>query len=369
MAALKEAEGGEPARFYNLRCTSGTSGAPPVFFAGHINTMPFGWSLGSEEAMERVCVVMGGRMRRIGVLLRMMRDSEHDPRLKNASILFAQENDLRDRPMLQTIAAFDPHVVWGITGPVIRALTALRDEHLLLRSLRLVSTTGESMTQSVLDTLRELAPNASLEYFYASAELCAMSAPRTCPHLSLNQYHPLQGITFSIANADENGVGSVLVSGPLSKRIHLTDYDTGDSGILHEKPCACGASVTLELAGRANFDLVRAGGAIISLEMCDRVCRELSEWISQYRFLIHEEKRKNNLVWWLEMNIVTTKQLIGMPEGEEFIARKIEERLQIAPSRTLADLIRERFFQKSVAHFSPSIPERDKSIRLKKVYG
>jgi phenylacetate-coenzyme A ligase PaaK-like adenylate-forming protein len=276
---------------------------------------------------ERIVVVYGSRCTR---LLQMLALRKADATARGIAL---DANDLC--PELEGLLGdIAPTRVVGAPSFMLRvaecAGASVREG---IASLRCA---GERLSGAQHTLLRGAYPNASIDVTYTSIETGTISKP-LCGHLLLSHYHLREGVSVRIANADEDGVGDILVDVSGDRIVPIRQYRIGDIGRLRDEPCACGESETLEVLGRKGIDYIKLAGAILRAEEFDRVAQKLALF-DDYRAEVSDSVEGGKYKGTICLKIYNPHT------QSQDIARQFAEELFITPTKTLAGLIGEGVF-------------------------
>ena len=282
------------AKSYLIRTTSGTSGNEPLFIVRKRKQANVGFFSG----LRRVIGFFGVYNARLSHL------SSSLMRKVNSKALFLDYKDLDDN-LESLIKQFKPDGFCGFPSYIIKSLEYINDPA-ILHQIQSVRLTGEALSKQKIGILKEKMPFASIQLFYAAAEVGFISS--YCSKLPVSQYHPKAGTEVYLNNIDDDGIGELIINTSLSDTAVIKDYEIGDVGRLIEKPCACGNPVTFEVFGRKNFDFIKLCGAILNQREFDRVMDELKEYVIDYRGFAKEVViNKTNLMGEITLEIIPNK--------------------------------------------------------------
>ena len=174
-------------------------------------------------------------------------------------------------------------------------------------------------------------------------------------------YHPL--LPVSIVELDEADVGEIAI-----RTQELGWYLTGDAGRLVSEPCVCGASQTLFVEGRINYDIVHCVGATVRTDLLEKAFSPLRNFVEEYSVEVREASHEERTVGAIAIAIVPTALLRSRADAEAFIAGEVAKTLQVTKTRTLDDLVRDGIFLPPAVSLVEALSRGNgKKVRLRKV--
>ncbi len=170
----------------------------------------------------------------------------------------------------------------------------------LKKSLKCLMLVGELVTPGKKKLLKTLYPNLKISLQYSSNEGPAMAFQ--CRYLAERNdqihYHTrLNDYYFEIINPEtgqsvESGEkGELVITNFWNSATPLIRYKTGDLVSFAQNDCPCGApGPLLRHWGRANYDVVKAGGFVLKTEMLEKPLLNLKEYVEDaFEAHIYEE--------------------------------------------------------------------------------
>lgn len=310
---------------FSVRVTSGTTGsAPIVALADHQISLatfaPMFW----ECSRTLICVGTRG--------LRFYYTALASERPEGIRILTLDREDLTEH-LGGLIADFAPEKIIGF--PTFLIEVGARMNTVDAAAVISVVCAGERITPQYESRLRELFPNARLSWFYGAIEIKAPSK-ESCVHLKPNQYHPNTGVTLTIANKDEQGFGDVLVSTQIGDT-PVVEYQIGDVARFVPELCLCGELLTIELAARRGFDYLKLGGALLVQDEFDRVMRQYTHAIQDYR--VEGSMVPHGETFAGKLRIIAFAHTVPTEDLQKSLTDGISAQLFLTEDRTLADLV------------------------------
>ena len=345
----------DPSSFL-VRVTSGTSGTQPLVII-------------TEYSSEAPASAVAGGMKRI-----ISCSGSMGVRLANALIVrktaegaVVQVLPLDPRDLLSglddLLKDFRPQVIYGLCSYVMKMSTFVRPS--VAHCIRRLTFVGEILLPEVERHLADRFPDAEQDEQYMASETGGYIANRLCGHLPRNHYHPALGVTIRILDADEEGVGDILISKRIFRTVRLEDYRVGDIGRFVPGVCPCGEPVTFELLGRKGIDYVKLVGALLRRQEFDRVLAAFPGLIRDYRVEARQSTKRGVM-----QGLVTLR--IHYPGGTfsadlvREIREKIERNLFVTPSKTFADLVSQGVFKPLIVEFSDGpFTQGHKDVKLK----
>ncbi len=289
---------------------------------------------------------------------------------KSRRVLCVDEEDAKHPRLSNILKQFAPEYLMGTSTRVEKTLLSLEKNDAIdsIDAVRYFRLSSEATINRQLELIERLYPKREVVSDYGSAE--AENVAFTCPLLNsrypqeaFKVFHPFKEICLvEIIEKDDLGYGEIAVSTEVSG---ITNYKTGDVGKLIEEVCACGATQTLFVAGRKNFDIVYCAGATFLTEAIDGVFKNLSEEIADYQVEVRERVSAGNLQGEVLFRIVPQNH-INQPE-KRLLIKKIADTLQVTKSRTLGQLVEAKIFSTPQVEYVKNIPDSGKKIRLRKV--
>ena len=340
---------------HGIRATSGTTGQEPLITVA---------TYGEAHARRfsdgtRIVLCLGSlNVRLVNMLHTRHRISDAPSRALalDARDLTAGLEDLMDD--------FAPDFIFGFSSFIARLSEFIRSR--ARRAIRIFHFSGERPMPLFLDRMRDAFPNAVARTLYSAGEFGPIG--HGCPFLPINHCHPFDGVEIEVVDADETGAGDIVVSrGASESGTAIEQYRIGDVGRLYDSACRCGASVTLENLGRKGHDYIKLAGALLRREEFDRVLSSMAPEVHDYRAEAEEVLVDSAIRGKITIRIFCRD---GAPDEAAIkrMAEDISGRLFLTPTRTLADLEREKLFAPLalVASASP-FPAGHKNVKLSRI--
>ena len=283
---------------------------------------------------------------------------------------FILDNKYLDHPDLASlIADFKPTSIRATCSHISMLIDKLRaiGKESVLKTVRVLSVCGEMVGKRFRKKFTHIMPDVHYisNYSLAEAEIFNYYDPNLeerYPDFPLRTFCCPSTKThcIDILNPDENGFGEIVLTTPDYK-----NYKTGDRGKLvkPEKGDPCEQILLFE--GRQNYDIVLVVGARLVLEEVERVFGLLKKHIKDFRIEVREVERNGVIMGHLTLQVVPMKDAHTL--DSEHVRQTVEENLQLTPTRTLKDLIRDNIFTSSDVTCVESIPANHKTIRLVKI--
>lgn len=339
----------DDAQFYSILVTSGTTGRGPIAAFSNISE-----SIRSRSKlfweMDPVVICTGTIGMRFFYSIQVM----HAPEARR---VIALDNTDLEKDIAPLFSDMPPRRVIGFPSFIVRFGAKLTPQ--TAAAVRSVACVGESLSPELHRALTRTFPNARISSFYATVEVKALSK-ETCGNMPLNHYHPLDGVRFEIFEPDSEGIGDVLIS-KQAFGTYIERYRIGDIGRLHEKPCACGETTTIELLGRRGHDYLKLAGALLIRNEFDRVMH-MFPYISDYRA---EASLTDAMKGKLLLRVLAPS---GASEAlrKEFAARFSEE-LFLTPTETLERLVARGLFEPLTVEWVDAFEDGHKPVKLRRV--
>lgn len=289
---------------------------------------------------------------------------------KSRRVLCIDEEDAKHPQLSNILRQFAPEYLMGTSTRVEKTLLSLEKDGAIdsINSVKYFRLSSEATIKRQLELIERLCPRRKVVSDYGSAE--AENVAFTCPLLNgrypqeaFKVFHPFKEIcSIEIIEKDDLGYGEITVSTKVSG---ITNYKTGDVGKLIEETCACGATKTLFVAGRKDFDIVYCAGATFLTETIDGVLKKLVGEVADYQVEVRERVSAGALQGEVLFRIVP-QNYKNQPE-KKLLIKKIADTLQVTKSRTLGELIEAKIFSAPRIEYVKNIPGGGKKIRLRKV--
>lgn len=347
----------EPDKTYRFRLTSGTTGASPILMVHEIHPA----AIPEFSETQRRLVVGGSRMINLSQALFIRRSG-----VENQSIMFfgmAPDTPDTSSGSMGNLASFSPTVVNAFPAALLYfgAKFSQRATH----GVEKIITIGEAITPVVETRLRAMFPNARILANYGNAEI-GLATYNTCAYCPVGVYHPLPDVICEIDKPDESGMGEILVTREVYHGRKVERYHTGDLGILTHTQCACGQQVSLQVLGRNNYDVIRAGGMLFRIEEFDRVMALVPKLAEKYVAEVYERPVKNGSGVSIAITSFREKGELSSAECEQLRAF-IAEHLYVSLRGTLATAMKLDGSITITVSSSAKLPEKNgKNIRLKR---
>ena len=362
---LEQYQPGQPSvKDLFIRVTSGTSGTQPtVLVVSFAEVKKNILAKGRRLFAEPLLVVLPRNLSSVQWVQLFF-----DPAAESSRILFLSRRELEHPLLAKIIDEFQPRHVFSTVSLFDFLLDTLATRNGLsgLAAVERLFITGETLSHTVKQKFEALVPEAAIEMSYGISEVgggvgayCATLYKRH-PDSFGRAYHPL--LPLSIVEPDENGVGEIA----LTTR-ELGPYLTGDAGRLVAEPCACGATETLFVEGRINYDIVHCVGATFHAALVEKIFASLREYVEDYYLEIREVQGEGKTLGFVACTVVPTAKLRAMKNGVEYVCEFLEKNLQITKTQSLGDLVRVDIFMKPFITYAEILPKSVKYIRMRKV--
>ncbi len=339
-------------RYWYIRTTSGTTGSGPMLVVSPVPDSA-GWLSGGSRRM----LCYGALSIRLRTVMAVRYDDSKDTMM--ARVLPIDGRDLKHY-LAALLADFGPQAFWGHPSYIARVAAFMDDG--LRAKITQIRFGGELFTRVLREFFTSRFANAWVQGHYMSNE-CGVIVKPSCNATPPNWYHPKDDVTVEIVDTDESGAGELIMSKPLTDRISVKRYRTGDIARMHG-PCACGEQITFELTGRKGHDYIKLSGALLRREEFDRVACMRPDLLDDYRVIattvIDDEGLKGKLI--LEVYCADANRSAARAQA---IEAHFLKNLFLTPSQTLGEIITKRLFVPlEVSFTSEPFPLKYKTVKL-----
>lgn len=348
-----------------IRMTSGTTGGAPTMILSRITYKRTLHNYYNENFSKPF--LMFNPQNHFS-LLREQLFFNHGP--KSDRILFLGKRDIENPSVYSLVADFHPRIIRAHVSLFNFFVDKLfiRKEFNLLTDVQKVYLAGEMLSESLFDKFKKVLPKSDIKSEYSSIEahligLSCKFLPDKHKRDKFLVYHPIKTGFVKIIQPDESGIGEISI-----KTRELAYYLTGDAGKIIKERCKCGASETIFLYGRINYDIVHCVGATFHASEIERVFSLLGDLVKDYYLEIKEVFGEGKTLGSLTISVVPTKKLQAMKEGGAFVREFIKNNLQLTKTRCLGELVGAGIFMPPNVLLVPSLPASGKKIRMRKVY-
>jgi|GEM_PF-3385427 phenylacetate-coenzyme A ligase PaaK-like adenylate-forming protein len=343
--------GSERAWMYAMAFGSGTTGNPPMITLRHLNLPAREYQLGVASGMRGIPLFT--RDAQVRMISPMLGEDYND----ETEALILSTSDM-DEHLEELLHDYRPERIGGFPTFLESVMSHAPQS---VRDIKNMDTGGEMTSEGAHAFLRRSSPHAEITQTYSSAQTGPLGL--SCAHLKINQYHPVPGVSIEIESPDENGVGNILVSKPITKFLSLERFPMGDSARSLPR-CACGRSDAFEIAGRTDFDFIRIAGAVLHRKEFDRVIAALSSHIADYQVIAEEAREKDRMQGLVTLRIVPTPLCKKSDASGGWLGEELARLTFVTPSQTLADLIRKKLFRPLQIEFVDEIEHKFKKVHL-----
>lgn len=347
-----------------IKTTSGTSGAGISVFLSNLNDLAVEYA--HLPLLESPYVSIG--MAPSNACLETNRLFHMSP---VREIISLGPAEIRLPNIGELMREIHPRSLYGSPVSLLRSFLATLDAQGALESLADVHTlgvSGEALPVREQKEIRKYLPNLQRlidEYGHAETNNSGLGCDALYaryPEADFTVVHPIPSYEMWIKDPDPDGVGEIVVSTP-----DLPNYLTGDAGKIVEEPCACGATKTLHLFGRLNFDRFFCAGAVFHVAELDQIMKPFLENFIAYRLEVTEHDDGVSKHGKAHLRLVPSPKMQNIKNPEFFFGNLVTRDLRVAPQKTLGDLIRFGSFDPlTVTLESERFPET-KSVRLRKI--
>ncbi|MEX0917816.1 MAG: hypothetical protein WDZ93_01535 [Candidatus Paceibacterota bacterium] len=312
---------------YRFMHTSGTTGIPlPVVCTGRRDCNPAFLGRGTRTLM-----LFGSKPLRLDFARTFA-----DPDTPKSDIMFcslttsAQENERIWREWRPDAIASPPSVLLRFTRAWPENARA---------QVTSVILAGEFVSKVVSDIIHERFQHARIENYYPATETGLIGTQ--CSLCAWNEFHPVDGVTFSIHEPDADGRGDLLLSKENPGGIAFTDYRVGD---VASESNHNGHRVIV-LYGRRGFDYIKLAEALLVREEFDRVAMELERYIDDYRAELTTRIEDGVPKHHLTLQVIATPDATRTGQAlADHLAAEVSSRLFVTPHSTLKDAVENEIF-------------------------
>ncbi len=354
--------GDRSSKNFFIRLTSGTTGGQPTMVASQFLGCKSRYEFFFFKSLKRVLTIsyknnhdlrvvqtyLNHRSQATRTFCLSKRDMEHP-------LIFSVIDDFKPQLILSPpslLNVFTDKLYGKVTGNFPKKIEKI---HLA----------GEMLSRTYLNKFVYSFPKSEVKLFYSMSETSIIGTP--CRYLTKKYkddkfriYHPVKAV--SIVEPDQTGAGEISVYTP-----ELSHYLTGDAGKIIKEKCKCGASETLFLYGRINYDIVHCVGATFHASEVERVFSLLGGLVKDYYLEIKEIFGEGKTFGSVTISIVPTQKLQIMKNCEDFVAEFVKKHLRLTKTRCLGDLVDAGIFLEPKISLVTSLPESGKKVRMRKV--
>ncbi len=312
---------------YRLMHTSGTTGLPlPVLYTERPDWNPMFLGRGTRTLM-----LFGSKPLRLD-FARSFADSD----TSRSDIMFLTQNTA---PAIVDLVCrtWRPDAVVSPPSVLLRFTRSWSAE--VCANITSVILTGELESKAISTEIRARFPNALVENYYPATETGVMGYQ--CPACEWNEFHPHEGVKFSIHKPDDEGIGELLITKENPGGLTLREYRIGD---VAREDSHEGAR-TFRLYGRQGFDYIKLGDALLLREEFDRVRGELEAYIDDYRAEVRTEIVDGAPIHVLALSILPNENATRTSEDLcSYLSEEYAKRIFVTPNSTLKDAIEHGIF-------------------------
>jgi hypothetical protein len=120
--------------------------------------------------------------------------------------------------------------------------------------------------------------------------------------------------------------------------------------------------------GRRDFDFVKLSGGLLFQEEFERVARDMSEWVVDFRGTAEEVEIENQFKGKIHLEIIPTDSLKKRSDATDFCAREFMDKLLISAETRLVTAVEDGAFLPLTVSFASSFPASFKDIKMKRIY-
>lgn len=339
----------ENADAYRIHMSSGTSRSTPILTIGRF--MP----ASSEKfaAVENLLLCCGSRTVRLSNVV-LARKSQG-----NCKVLALDFQDLSPKAR-HLVDDFLANCVSGLPSFVARVAVLISPSTGL--AVKTVDLSGERLTALHASLIRDVFCDAKIQMSYIAAELGLIA--RSCKFTPFNYYHPIDDVSVEVIDANELGIGDLLITKRLSPTISVERYRIGDVARFHNEPCACGAVITFELLGRSSNDYIKVAGALIRRDEFDRVAALFRHLFDDYRAEVEEVLVDGMLKGKITLRVYRNGTS-PTPALVDTLVHDFSRQVFLTPNQTLLDLVEKGLFLPLQVRFvREAFHQKNKDVKL-----
>jgi phenylacetate-coenzyme A ligase PaaK-like adenylate-forming protein len=317
------------AKQYSIKLTSGSTAAPIISVSENLEHY-------FKTYSKSVSAVVGFASMNLRMANAMY--ARHHTTDNPRRILFLDVNDLV--PGLgELLGDLAPDLIRGFPSFMVRISEHMREAD--MHAVKYLVFAGELFTDARVTFFKTHYPNAIVRRMYIAGEMGPISA-LDCGHLPCNCYHPMAGVTLTIDNPNELGIGAVLVTKTIEDGVRVEDYRIGDTARWRTEPCACGAPLAFEIMGRDGFDYIKILGTLLRVEEVERVLAPFAHRLAEYRVEAAEVSTDVGSKGQLTLRVYSPGGMTS--EAADALLNTFADTLYMTPTKTLRRLIVEGIF-------------------------
>jgi len=290
-------------------------------------------------------------------------------------ILCLDKKDLKNPYIKDVLAAVRPTDIFSTPSYITLFLNSLSQDAQknILENVRYLFLSMEFIFESMIKIWKKMAPHAQFRSDYGNSEsnmisywCSSFAQDYMVKGLTPNVFHVIPELPFNIqiVDQDNKGVGEIVISTP-----YLPKFRTGDLGELIHRKCSCGATRSIVVHGRKNYDVIHCVGATILLVELEKLFKSLDECVSDYLVEVREVEKGRKTVGELTCKIVQNpKCKMDEPLLNDIIVQALYARLFVTQTRTVGELIEQGIFAPTKVHIVSNLPWGYKKIRLEKIF-
>lgn len=286
---------------------------------------------------------------------------------KPSRILVLSKKDIEHPLMSSVIADFGPQAIHSLVSPLNLFIDKLYGgkADMFSEKIKKVYISGEMAPKELLNKSKKIFPKGEIGFFYGIGEIGITGV--SCRYL-MNKYKNAKFVTYhptksvSIFKPSQDNIGEISVYSPT-----LHNFLTGDEGEIIKEKCRCGATETLCVHGRINYDIVNCIGAVFHILEVERVFSSLYSYVNDYYLEIKEVHGEGKTLGSVVIKVVPTAKLRAMDCGEKFISEFVQGTLQLTKTRSLGDLVKAGIFLPPIITYVSSLSSSGKKVRMRKV--
>jgi len=276
---------------------------------------------------------------------------------KHCTTLWASTGDLHDLPAAARMAAdLQVNTIYTIPPLAIILSDYLKDYPSLKKSLKYLYLAGEVVSPKKKKSLQILYPGVKIFFCYGCAETLGLGLQ--CEYLAKADqiyFHSLFDINHTeIINPKtekEVGMGEkgeIVVTSLYLFSMPIIRYKTGDLGSLKKgKDCPCGyPGPLLQVWGRVNYDIVKAGGFELRKEFLEKAIDSFKNLLKDsFEAHVYENFEDNKPKIRIELNFSLKKGVRESILLKQRIEKELLENWQVSSKLKLKKAIEAGLFE------------------------
>lgn len=214
-----------------------------------------------------------------------------------------------------------------------------------LNKIKKITLLGEYCSKQKALLFKALFKNTIFSYNYGISESQGDSFGLFCKELdslATNYFHLSPSYYFEIISKSREG--ELVVTSLQKKAFPLIRFKTGDIVKLEDYSCKCGAKQRLKILGRVKFDVFRIHGAMVYRELVEKAIIPFQNYLGSPLWQIHifEKIKKDKIYPQFKLQLILKDKY--KENIKNMLSEEISKNFYLSPSKTLADLVKEKLF-------------------------